>query len=455
MRKEPNEKPPDINAIKHTQLANIIVQKRTYQLITPLFGGGVEKRENDPLTLIRGTEIRGQLRFWWRACRGGAYADLNAMKEAEDKIWGKANRKDDPKAKYQPVQITIDIDLKQKGTSTKPFKKEGRRVTAINGIPGYAAFPLQPEKNETYIPSVQSDTWFTLTIAFPNDNEYQKEIEAALWAWETFGGIGARTRRGFGALKFQAGISQKRGNDPENLQQELPLPAKEKCLEWLQVNLAKHVVSGNWPENVPHLLRERSRLKLPGAPASNALIVWKNIIELLRNFRQTRQGNSRTRPNYGRSLWPEASAIRNLTGQHLPKHQEPIPKPLMKKFPRAAFGLPINFKFRDDDTDTRQPNRSDKDPRKTVLQPQDSQRLASPLILKPLACQDNKYIGLAAILEGTGIKKEKLLLKTQEGKPEEWKNLEATLEKGQALRLINFLPINSINDALQTFFNSL
>jgi CRISPR-associated protein Cmr1 len=128
----------------------------------------------------------------------------------------------------------------------------------------------------------------------------------------------------------------------------------------------------------------------------------------------------------------------------------------MKKFPRAAFGLPINFKFRDDDTVTHQPNRSDKDPRKTVLQPQDAQRLASPLILKPLACQDNKYIGLAVILEGTGIKKEKLLLKTQEGKPEEWKNLEPTLEKGQALRLTSFLPvINSKNDSLQTFFNLL
>ena len=37
-----------------------------------------------------------------------------------------------------------------------------------------------------------------VTITYPT--QWSAEIEAALWAWETFGGLGARTRRGFGAL---------------------------------------------------------------------------------------------------------------------------------------------------------------------------------------------------------------------------------------------------------------
>ncbi len=44
-------------------------------LATTMFGGGVDAGSqdvatNDPVTPIRGTEIRGQLRFWWRATRG-------------------------------------------------------------------------------------------------------------------------------------------------------------------------------------------------------------------------------------------------------------------------------------------------------------------------------------------------------------------------------------------------
>src|SRR5262245_40700865 len=67
---------------------DLIVQHRRYELITPLFGGGAEPRESDLDMVVRGSEIRGQLRFWWRACRGKAYASLQALKAREDQLWG-------------------------------------------------------------------------------------------------------------------------------------------------------------------------------------------------------------------------------------------------------------------------------------------------------------------------------------------------------------------------------
>src|SRR6266480_7976607 len=90
MRKPPEISPQNVTPQKHD---DIITQVREYKLITPLFGGGVEKSEADPVTIIRGTEIRGQLRFWWRACRAGNYTNVKDLKEAEDKIWGAANKK--------------------------------------------------------------------------------------------------------------------------------------------------------------------------------------------------------------------------------------------------------------------------------------------------------------------------------------------------------------------------
>src|SRR5688572_2782128 len=69
-----------------------VKQTREYRIITPLFGGGVRPGEADPVTTVRGSTVRGQLRFWWRAARGGHYGkSLAAMKAAEDLLWGAAS----------------------------------------------------------------------------------------------------------------------------------------------------------------------------------------------------------------------------------------------------------------------------------------------------------------------------------------------------------------------------
>src|SRR5260370_740083 len=109
----------------------------------------------------------------------------------------------------------------------KPFRivrrPRRRKRAAQNPKPNtpsaYAAFPLQPKEEEVYqqnlkLKEVQSNIRFKLTISFPAHQRL--EIEATLWAWETFGGIGARTRRGFGALRC---ISIK-----ENIQAEVNGP---------------------------------------------------------------------------------------------------------------------------------------------------------------------------------------------------------------------------------------
>src|SRR5437763_7643730 len=87
----------------------IIKQERKYELITPLFGGGVEPGVNDDLTPISGKAIRGHLRFWWRATRGGQFGGgeggLRKMKETEAIIWGAASTPDKP----SPSQVQIEV----------------------------------------------------------------------------------------------------------------------------------------------------------------------------------------------------------------------------------------------------------------------------------------------------------------------------------------------------------
>ncbi len=466
MRKQPGLPPKDINPKQNDK---VITQVREYELITPLFGGGVTPAEADPVTIVRATEIRGNLRFWWRACRGGKSefkGDPAEMKKAEDKIWGKAYEKEDtPPAQDETVQIRVEINHSDTPKTISPFvvvEKEGRKQVRPNSEPetppAYAAFPLQPTDEDIQAgiepKTVLVKVSFKLIISFPK--EKQKEVEAALWAWETFGGIGARTRRGFGALRCVS-IQVNERSVPVNL----PQVNQEQVIQWMQTNWKEYTVAGSWSQNVPHLpqyLTQNVNFKLISWDSgSKVSAIWSDLIDCLKNFRQMRRTSTLKNAKHpGRSMWPEPSAIRDLTKQSHPRHVIPIPNPLIKKFPRAVFGLPIIFQFKD--RNKYNPNDQNSDPRKTVLQLEAYERLASSLILKPLACQAGEHIGLALILEGIKLDEEALILETQEGRKQQWNNLEASFDQGEALTLTYRTyqaQINSQTDVLQEFLKFL
>lgn len=406
MNRKPKVECPKFPPLKESN----ITQERKYELITPLFGGGVKPGEADPITTIRGSSIRGQLRFWWRACRGGAFANLEEMKKAEDEIWGTASK--DQHGEKPASKVQVFVETTNKGVELIPSAKD---------VNPYAAFPLRQENKK-----LRDNITFKLSIKYPKD--LQTDVEAAFWAWETFGGIGARTRRGFGAISMKSKeISTK---DVENN---------------IRAGLKKHVIdSTNWPQNVPHLSHKLEFKILPttfanGKEASNILI------SKLKIFRQQRNGNQ------GRSRWPEPDAIRRLTGQHLVnQNKDHNPTHPVNKFPRAVFGLPIIFHFKD-------ANRyKTSDPQDTTLALKNSDRLASPLILRPIKCS-NGYVGLAVVLEGTQQAiNNQVVLKAENWK--EPKNVQINLTEQEALKITrsNGTPLlNKETNILKAFLDFL
>lgn len=427
MRKRPSITPPPL-----TQKPNntIITQVREYELITPLFGGGVTPSETDPVTVIRGTEIRGHLRFWWRACRGGNAefkGDLAKMKEAEGKLWGTAAKKDDSPVKHNE-SIQISVEVINPGIAVKPFnvvESDRRRKVVPNtepiAPPAYAAFPMQPTDDELRKPNlkvkeVRSNITFKLTITFPMSQ--REEVEAALWAWETLGGIGARTRRGFGALRLL--------KVDREINDDLPPTNIQGAGLWLQKKLANFVLDGTSPKDVPHLSRN-AECKF-AYPSQNGYVAWKQLIRRLSSFRQIPDGRR------GKSLWPEAEAIRQELRSGYSSDQ---------KFPRAAFGLPIVFHFKDQNKG---------EPKDTTLQGAEErkERLASPLILRPLACRNNQAIGLAIILNGPRIPPGGVVFIEKDSKTQHPAN--TILRPDEARRIP---PLNGQTDVLRAFLNYL
>jgi len=367
----------------------VLTWERTYRLLTPLFGGGVEPLKPDPLTVARATEVRGHLRFWWRALRGWqAQGDLRRLRELENAIFGSAGE-----GGASPLAVEVEVLAEGEGVDISEYGPV---------VQWYLGFPLRRREGWA---QVKKDVAFRLRLRFPEragDLNLAQELEAALWAWETFGGIGARTRRGFGALLREGSRPPREGEIREGLR--------------------RYSRQEGWPEGVPHLT-PRSLVRV--VPLS-----WRELAERYQAFRQARPGGGSR--GLGRSLWPEPDEIRRLTGRHAPTHP---PRHPVHKFPRGQFGLPILFYFKDMG-----------DPPKTTLKLRGAERRASPLLFRPLG--EGQIPCVVAVLEGPRFPEKKLVL---EANGRTWE-VDPWLSPEEATKI---RPLGGQVDPVRTFVDSL
>lgn len=341
-------------------------------LVTPLFGGGATPGQPDEDFPIRGTSIRGHLQFWWRATRGAQFANHQDLFARHAKIWGTTEQASLVEiavgdVKVKPAQPCARYDWNPKARGGKG----GRRLVwktpfASSSLP-YALFSFQgkqpasrngePEESPASFIETAS---FTLRLRYPK--ELSEDVETAVWAWVNFGGLGARTRRGCGALLCKD-FAPKDIRDLEHWFRNASLDPASDVRDW--PTLPCSISVGN---------QEQSPVD-----------TWKTAINLLRSFRQgeglgRNPGRQSNRP--GRSRWPEPETIRRATGRRSSQHPRLHHVP-DDAFPRAEFGLPIVFHFKDQG-----------EPPDTVLYPSGAERMASPLILKPLALANGRAVPL-------------------------------------------------------------
>lgn len=420
---------PNPDLLKSLEVDHERTEKYSITLVTPMFGGGVKAGEIDNESPIRASAIRGQLRFWWRATRGAQFETTYELRKRESEIFGDADH---------PSQLKVWV-------SGKPVSSKQRM-----SFPKYALYSAGDEVEEAKKKAICTVGYnFDLYIQC-KDRNLKIETEAALWAWINFGGIGSRTRRGCGSLYCP------------NFSPPKTAVVANQFLSWFDKKLKEYDVkllsigeSREWPT-----LSNRFKVR---SHQSQVKQNWDEAIEAYRAFRRlANKGRQPNRP--GRSHWPEADSIRAITGMRHPKHHERSPrnKPAnFIAFPRAAFGLPIIFEFKqkfDEDRDI--PNAElkkrkwfEKEPYKTQLLPAGKDRLASPIILKPLACSLEESIGLIILLNQPPLKKLEL---QRIGRSNKWSYGEKEVYPN--LRYENNPMIDQngtlYNSALEAFLNS-
>jgi CRISPR-associated protein Cmr1 len=352
--------PPPIAPAEVARRAVAIEETREYRFLTWTFGGGVRvcahRKLRDEVTPVRGASLRGQLRFWWRAANPSGCRTLAKLRAREAEVWGATSA-------ASPVALAVTVQPPAPQEVKVYDYRPDRTFGVCRGMEAwaYGAFPLQPDKEalaRREQPGVLHDATrgtFKLTLRYPEG--LAADVQEALWAWEAFGGLGARTRRGFGAV------------------QRVPPPALREIERGLARCAERPRIAG-----VPSLAG--ARFAQSRTTKATALDAWKEGLGLLRKIRQGerfgRNPGSDGRP--GRSRWPEPDEIRELTGKRAPRHRERLVE--VPSFPRAAFGLPIVFHFKDKGA-------GDPDCKPLELRPADFERFASPLILRPVADGDD------------------------------------------------------------------
>lgn len=354
----------------HDSEKNARVWNLEVTTITPIYGGGVKAGEPDPQMPIRVAALRGQLRFWWRLLASHHPSHPLSgpdLYRAEADLWGGMCAEEDDHASRVRLRLPNFDHSQLQGLIVRWGKRRRRTNGELRSLPDplptlprdvqYVLFPGQGELDENdrtrektkpakvIMPGLK----FMLRAECHGCSLQQlEEVQRTLRWWASFGGIGARTRRGLGSVEIK------------------DLPPVTRCQA----------------EQFGCDLRGRAGL-------TEAMAAWDHAVRFLRHFRQG-EGMGRG-PGLGRSYWPEADSIRAITGQHRIKNNSIafIPAhPVIPSFPRAALGLPIIFQFQQKDSVVRDPDNCE-------LRPVEMQRMASPLIIKAMASGDGNYAPVA------------------------------------------------------------
>jgi len=143
------------------------------KLITPMLMHG----EDTKVAELRPPAIKGAMRFWWRAIHGDL--SLEDLKLEESKLFGGAGEDSALKSSFRIKLITTSLQIGQ-------------------------IDPL-PHKNSRFrINGYKDNQNFKILLIGKELNEIEKIFELA----SILGGLGQRSRRGFGSIQIRDSISE-------------------------------------------------------------------------------------------------------------------------------------------------------------------------------------------------------------------------------------------------------
>lgn len=178
-----------------------MLRKITFEVetITPMFLSGADQSKAE----LRAASIKGLLRFWWRALQ--AESNLDRLREKESKIFGSSDEKSGGGSSFA-IRLCYNETLKP---TKEKFPSNHQHQVPVEGktfkvnILEYLAYGtyeyVSKQVNVFTRDYYPARTIFNVVLSF-RDEECRNGVLSALYVWSIFGGIGSRSRNGFGSF---------------------------------------------------------------------------------------------------------------------------------------------------------------------------------------------------------------------------------------------------------------
>lgn len=175
------------------------------ELLTPAFVSGADQNE----ARLSGSTVRGLLRWWWRAVVGHDHGK-NALRDLRDKeaqVFGSAGAKlKSPvivRVFFPEPPVPIRPGRRLKSDLFYDYERGGRTASAdVLPYLGYGPMDFRGTKR----PGLEPGTRFRLELSWLRGSLSTTDAQSvlrAVAAWSTLGGIGSRSRNGWGALRSE------------------------------------------------------------------------------------------------------------------------------------------------------------------------------------------------------------------------------------------------------------
>lgn len=288
-----------------------------YRVTTPLFSSGFEGSQAE----IRASSIGGALRFWFRALAWHAHQNVATVRNAEDELFGST----------RTGQAKVLLSLRPLGKPQELPVGEpldwGRAYLAGQGL----GRPLGG-KWYTRRPALREGTRFEVHLLLRSVTAVQiEQVCECLLALGLFGGLGARSRRGFGSLSLES---------LENPLGAWKAPLDLKSLDQ-QISMLLQPRRTKGAGEPPYTaFWEKTRVLLLPAPP-NSIALQERLGRAFLHFRGWGRkgiivGGQKALGIFG----ADHDELEKVAQDSIPAGVTQIPAPL-----RAVFGLPHNYFF--------------------------------------------------------------------------------------------------------------
>lgn len=316
--------------------------------VTPIFLGGAQPEKGAEL---RPPSVKALLRFWYRAIDPDY-----AVHHHEAKLFGSADRKEgqglfllrileSARSYSEPWTPGHQSNQTHPRYGQRPdHSSEDLHTWTLDGLRYFSQFLGHSKSKRASIPPCEE---VTLSLVFKKTPEAadRRRILAATWLLGHFGGVGSRSRRGFGSLALQSWGASTPQDWPE-LNELAVANGKDTPEGWVcAVESARNCFKawfGSAPSNDHTVLDGNARMLL----FDRGCLSWEEALGeaglAMQTFRQ-RYDLSDPGSDYYR-------VKRHLCRQVLPNRPSHPgctmgAAPLPRMPDRAAFGLPLMFRF--------------------------------------------------------------------------------------------------------------